>query len=85
MKCGNFLLALFFFLLCYREVSADEGKRLAEQWRAAFCETSAKENQVLITWRWDIKVFVKHIIIYGIDLELLGLELELINLMGKWN
>ncbi|KAK2153834.1 hypothetical protein LSH36_284g03007 [Paralvinella palmiformis] len=28
-----------------REVSADEGKRLAEQWRAAFCETSAKENQ----------------------------------------
>lgn len=28
-----------------REVSADEGKRLADQWRAAFCETSAKENQ----------------------------------------
>lgn len=27
-----------------REVTADDGRHLAEQWKAAFCETSAKEN-----------------------------------------
>ena len=29
-------------------VSTDEGKRTAESWKAAFLETSAKENQVSI-------------------------------------
>lgn len=29
-----------------RVVSVEEGKRLADQWKAIFLETSAKENQV---------------------------------------
>lgn len=29
-----------------RTVSTDEGKKLAESWRAAFLETSAKQNEV---------------------------------------
>ena len=35
-------------LLSYviRAISPEDGKKLAEQWKAAFLETSAKENQV---------------------------------------
>lgn len=29
-----------------RNVSTDEGKRLAESWKAQFLETSAKQNEV---------------------------------------
>lgn len=29
-----------------RAVSIDEGKRLAESWKASFLETSAKQNEV---------------------------------------
>lgn len=29
-----------------RAVSTDEGKRLAESWKASFLETSAKQNEV---------------------------------------
>lgn len=31
-----------------RKISTDEGKRLAERWRAAFVETSAKRNEVCL-------------------------------------
>lgn len=31
-----------------RVVSYDEGKKLAETWRATFLETSAKQNEVCI-------------------------------------
>lgn len=30
-----------------RMISADEGKRLADSWKAAFLETSAKQNEVI--------------------------------------
>lgn len=29
-----------------RAVSTDDGKRLAESWKASFLETSAKQNEV---------------------------------------
>ncbi len=29
-----------------RVISPEDGKKLAEQWKAVFLETSAKENQV---------------------------------------
>lgn len=43
-----------------RVVSAEEGKRLAEQWKAAFLETSAKQNEVRYLF---IIIFCQHKII----------------------
>lgn len=40
IKKYDLLLVLF-----RRVVSTEEGKRLAEQWKGVFLETSAKENQ----------------------------------------
>lgn len=36
------------FYFSFRVISYEEGKALAESWNAAFLESSAKENQVLI-------------------------------------
>lgn len=33
-----------------RAVSYEEGKKLAESWRASFLETSAKQNEVSARW-----------------------------------
>lgn len=33
-----------------RTVSTEEGKKLADSWRAAFLETSAKQNEVSTLW-----------------------------------
>ena len=36
----------FDILDVFSAVSVEEGRKLADQWRAAFLETSAKENNV---------------------------------------
>lgn len=33
---------------CFRVIQAEEGKKLADSWGAAFMESSAKENEVIM-------------------------------------
>ena len=52
MFCLNFyidhakMLSLRFYVTFSRVISAEQGKVLADSWRAVFVESSAKENKV---------------------------------------
>lgn len=53
-----------------RAVSYEEGKKLAESWRASFLETSAKQNEVSVIFRFFIlntqtNVFVVFFVVCG--------------------
>jgi hypothetical protein len=42
-----------------RMISSEEGKRLADSWKAAFLETSAKQNEVLLNSFFFFQIIVK--------------------------
>lgn len=52
------------FIVCFRVISCEEGKALAESWNAAFMESSAKENQVK---KYFIDLFKYEPIVFTFD------------------
>lgn len=47
--CVCYKISFLLSFLCCRVIKPEEGKKLADSWGAAFMESSAKENEVMMS------------------------------------